>query len=96
VTKQQKILNAAFEVFLRCGHRRARIDDIAGHAGMSRPALDLTFPNNEAVLARAYDEILRDIEAGLPAHASPQARLPGAHHEARLGEPTSSHHDAQG
>jgi len=77
--KRQKIVNAAFEVFMRYGYRRATMEDIARHAGMSRPALYLTFPNKEAilraVLAVGYDEILRGIEAGLPAHASLSAQL---------------------
>lgn len=77
--KQQKIVKAALEVFMRYGYRRATMGDIAGHAGMSRPALYLSFPNKEAilraVLAKGYDEILRNIEGGLPAHASLSAQL---------------------
>ncbi len=77
--KRRRILRAATDVFMRYGYRRATMDDIARHVGMSRPALYLTFPGKEAifrdVVEMGLDELLRDIEAGLPAHGSLTAQL---------------------
>jgi AcrR family transcriptional regulator len=77
--KERRILTAAFDVFLRYGYRRATMDDIARATAMSRPALYLVFPSKEAifreVVETGLDEMLRDIEAGLGAHASLEGRL---------------------
>lgn len=77
--KRRKVLQAGFEVFIRYGYRRATMDDIARSAGMSRPALYLVFPSKEAifreVVEMAYGELFRDIEAGLAAQGSVEARL---------------------
>jgi AcrR family transcriptional regulator len=55
------------------------MDDIARHVGMSRPALYLTFPGKEAifrdVVDRGLNEMLREIEAGLPAMKLLEAQL---------------------
>ena len=67
--RRQKIIDAAFEVFLRYGYRRTTMDDIAALVGLSRPTLYLTFPNKEAVfravVEAGHERILGEIEAGL-------------------------------
>jgi AcrR family transcriptional regulator len=77
--KRQKILRAAFDVFLRYGYRRVTMDDIAQQAGMSRPALYLTFPNKEAIFRDVVDMghlgVFRDIESGLAQADSLAAKL---------------------
>jgi len=77
--KRQRILRAAMEVFMAYGYRRTTMDDIARRVDMSRPALYLKFPGKEAifrdVVDMGYDEMLRDIEAGLPALNSLAAQL---------------------
>ncbi len=77
--KQQRVLRGALEVFLRYGYRRTTMEDLARHVGMSRPALYLSFPGKEAILravvAMTSDEVLSEIEAGLPAQPSLAARL---------------------
>jgi AcrR family transcriptional regulator len=69
--KRQRVREAALGVFLRFGYRKVTMDDIARGAGMSRPALYLVFPNKEAVFREVVkvglDQLLDDIERGLPA-----------------------------
>lgn len=77
--KRERILRAALKVFMSYGYRRTTMDDIARHVGMSRPALYLTFPGKEAIFRDVVDkglnEMLREIEAGLPALKSLEAQL---------------------
>lgn len=77
--KRQRVLQAAFGVFIRYGYRRATMEDIARDAGVSRPALYLVFPSKEAifreVVETGLEALLRDIEAGLGAQTSLEGRL---------------------
>lgn len=77
--RRGRIRRAALDVFLRYGYRRTTMGDIAREVGVSRPALYLAFPGKEAVFREVVevglDEILRDIEAGLDAHAALTDRL---------------------
>jgi AcrR family transcriptional regulator len=77
--RRQRILNAALAVFMRYGYRRATMDDIAREVGISRPALYLSFSGKEdllrAVVEVGQDDMLREIQAGLSAHASLEAQL---------------------
>ncbi len=72
--RRQKIIEAAFETFLRYGFRRTTMDDIAQQVGLSRPTLYLTFPNKEAifraVVETGQDRMLTEISAGLPGQGS--------------------------
>jgi AcrR family transcriptional regulator len=72
--RRQEIVDAAFEVFMRYGYRRATMQDIATRVGLSRPTLYLTFPNKEAILRAVVEvgleRIHADIAAGLPAQQS--------------------------
>lgn len=47
--KQSDILAAALQAFAAQGYRRTSMDDIARHAGMSRPALYLHYRNKEDI-----------------------------------------------
>lgn len=64
---------------MRYGYRRTAMDDIARHVGVSRPSLYLTFPSKEAifrdVVAMGHDELLHNIEAGLPAQRALSEKL---------------------
>ena len=77
--RRQRILGTALEVFIRYGYRRATMGDIAREVGMSRPALYLVFPSKEALCREAaemaLDASLGEIEAGLAAQSSLEARL---------------------
>jgi AcrR family transcriptional regulator len=68
--KRQRVRETALGVFLRFGYRKVTMEDIARGAGMSRPALYLVFPNKEAVFREVVraglDQLLDDIERGLP------------------------------
>ena len=65
IEKEEHILDAAREVFLRYGYSRTTMADVAKAAGMSRPALYLLFPGKEhvysAVIHRINDEAFQDI-----------------------------------
>jgi len=66
--KQQRIVDAAFEVFSRYGVKRATMNDIAEAAGVARQTLYNVFQNKDDIL-RATIELLADrtiagIEAG--------------------------------
>lgn len=67
--KRDQVLDAALDVFLRYGFKKATMGDIADKAAMSRPSLYLVFPNKEdifrGVIARKMEEFWRDTEAKL-------------------------------
>ncbi|MEC5128723.1 TetR/AcrR family transcriptional regulator [Verrucomicrobiales bacterium BCK34] len=67
--KQNQILTAALEVFLRYGFKKATMGDIADKAGMSRPSVYLVFPNKEdifrGVISRKVEEFSRDTKEKL-------------------------------
>ena len=64
-----RVLDAALEVFLKYGYRRATMADIARCAGVSRPTLYVRYPNKQAafrgVVVRGTAELLREVEAVL-------------------------------
>ena len=69
VVKNDKVVQAAQEVFLRYGFKRVTMADIAEAADMSRPALYLVFPSKEeiftAVVSRVFAAMLDEIRQGL-------------------------------
>ncbi len=69
-SRQERVLAAATDVFLRYGFARTTMGDIAKEAGISRPALYLVFPGKEevfaAVIHRMSDDSLAGIRAVLP------------------------------
>lgn len=69
----ERVRVAATRVFARFGYRRTTMGEIAGEAGMSRPALYLLYPNKEAVFRDLAEAMLAE---GLAAAAA--AWAPGA------------------
>ncbi|WP_428487736.1 TetR/AcrR family transcriptional regulator [Rhodopila sp.] len=70
VSREERVLEAATEVFLRYGFARTTMGDIAERVGISRPALYLVFAGKEevfaAVIQRMNDDQLAGIRAVLP------------------------------
>ncbi|MDP0492129.1 MAG: helix-turn-helix domain-containing protein [Verrucomicrobiota bacterium JB023] len=77
--KESQILDAALEVFLRYGFKKATMGDIAKKAGMSRPSLYLVFSNKEdifrAAITRKEEEFCEDTERKLQQQSGLQERL---------------------
>lgn len=67
--KKSKVLDAALQVFLRYGFKKATMGDIAEKAGISRPAVYLVFPGKEeifrAVIVRKVEDFCRESEKKL-------------------------------
>jgi AcrR family transcriptional regulator len=55
--KEDQILYAAEQVFVRYGFARTTMGDIAKAAGMSRPALYLQFQDKEAIFSRVIERM---------------------------------------
>lgn len=58
--RKDRIIEAATDVFLRYGHARTTMGDIAEKAGISRPALYLVFPGKEDIFAAVIERLIRD------------------------------------
>ncbi len=58
--KRDRIIAAATEVFLRYGHARTTMGDVAEEAGISRPALYLVFPRKEDIFAAVIERLIGD------------------------------------
>jgi AcrR family transcriptional regulator len=59
-SRRDRILAAATEVFLRYGHARTTMNDVASEAGISRPALYLVFQRKEDIFAAVIDRLIED------------------------------------
>lgn len=70
--KEEKVLTAAREVFMRYGFKRATMSDLADAAQMSRPALYLIFSSKEevfrALVTQIFTELLREVREGVSQH----------------------------
>jgi len=53
--KNERVLSAAEDIFVRYGFARTTMGDIAKAAGISRPALYLMFPDKEAIFTRVIE-----------------------------------------
>jgi TetR/AcrR family transcriptional regulator of autoinduction and epiphytic fitness len=77
--KKLKILAAALEVFFKYGFRCANMQDIAGSAGISRPALYMYFKSKEdvftAALVQYAHEIIEEINNGLEAQKTARDKI---------------------
>ncbi|NTE48077.1 TetR/AcrR family transcriptional regulator [Rhizobium pusense] len=70
LSRNEKVVLAAEDVFVRYGFARTTMGDIARAAGISRPALYLLFPDKETIFARVIEmmdarsltKIERDVE----------------------------------
>lgn len=65
--RRNQILDAAMQVFARLGFHKARMDDVAREAGVSKGLLYWYYKNKDALIAAILDRIfsweLRDLEA---------------------------------
>jgi AcrR family transcriptional regulator len=79
LAKQQKILRAARDTFLRYGYKRASMADIASASGISRPALYLEFNSKEDVFCAVFDdwadETLAQIARDIAPLETPQQKV---------------------
>lgn len=77
--KQCKILDAAQEVFLRYGFKKATMGDIARGAGMSRPSVYLVYCNKEeilrAVITRKIDHSFQEAQENASQCSGMEARM---------------------
>lgn len=68
-SKEEHVLSAAREVFMRYGFKRTTMSDLAEAARMSRPALYLLFSSKEevfqAVMTRTFTEFLGEVREGV-------------------------------
>jgi len=78
-TRSAGIVEAATGVFLRYGFSRTTMGDIAGAAGISRPALYLVFPSKDDVFAAVVRHIdakwHAELTLGLDDQPSAEARI---------------------
>lgn len=77
--KEERVLAAAREVFMRYGFKRTTMSDLAEAAHMSRPALYLIYPSKEDVfrllMAQVFNEFLCEIRDGLKNYESVADKL---------------------
>jgi AcrR family transcriptional regulator len=77
--KEERILDAAFDLFYRHGYRKVSMSDIAEASQMSRPTLYATFANKESIFAalvlRARDRCEAETAQRLPAARGLAAQL---------------------
>lgn len=74
--KQSDILAAALQAFAAQGYRRTSMDDIARHAGMSRPALYLHYRNKEDIFRSLVDQFFAQALHGMEAALSTPGQSP--------------------
>jgi len=73
--RKAQILEAATEVFIRAGFHKARMDDIAKQAGLSKGALYWYFDSKDAIIqaildrmfGREYEQLAAFVEVDIPA-----------------------------
>ena len=79
--KQIKILDAALEVFLRYGFKKATMGDIATKAEMSRPSVYLEFSNKEdvfrAVIVRKMEMFFAEAQEKIAHSSGMEAKIAG-------------------
>ncbi|HKF39195.1 MAG TPA: TetR/AcrR family transcriptional regulator [Ktedonobacteraceae bacterium] len=80
--KEEKVLTAAREVFMRYGFKRTTMSDLADAAQMSRPALYLIFSSKEdvfrALVTQIFTDLLREVREGVSKHDEVADQLTGA------------------
>lgn len=71
-SKEEHVLAAAREVFMRHGFKRTTMSDLAEAAQMSRPALYLIFSSKEevfrALVTQIFTELLREVREAVSKH----------------------------
>ncbi len=82
VTKRDKVLTAARDIFLRYGYKRVTMNDIAEAASISRPALYLVFESKEEIFKSVYEhfvkETLIEVESKISQLKIPEEKLRAA------------------
>lgn len=82
VSRREKILDAALQVFSRRGYRDTAVDDIASEAETSKGGVYFHFPNKQAIFLSLLDHtarLLRDrAEAAMETETDPLARVDAA------------------
>ena len=77
--KEEKVLTAARDIFMRYGFKRTTMSDLADAAHMSRPALYLLYSSKEDVfrslVAQVFSELLGEIREGLGKYESIDDKL---------------------
>jgi AcrR family transcriptional regulator len=75
--RPQELLEAALRVFAERGYRRARIDDVAQAAGVTKGAVYHYFDTKEALLCRAiehyHEQLFGELETALRGTTGPTA-----------------------
>ncbi len=70
--KEEQVLTAARDVFMRYGYKRTTMSDLANAVQMSRPALYLIFSSKEevfrALITQIFTELLREVREGVSKH----------------------------
>ena len=78
-TKEEKVLTAARDVFMRYGFKRTTMSDLADAAQMSRPALYLLFSSKEEIfrslMTQIFNELLDEVREGLSKHERAAEKL---------------------
>jgi TetR/AcrR family transcriptional regulator of autoinduction and epiphytic fitness len=71
-SKEEQVLTAARDIFMRYGYKRTTMSDLANAAQMSRPALYLIFSSKEevfqALVTQIFNELLREVREGVSKH----------------------------
>lgn len=82
VTRRQRILDAALEVFSRTGYKDTAVDEIASEAETSKGGVYFHFPNKQAIFLALLDQMARLLqgraEAAMAAEADPISKLDAA------------------
>ena len=77
--RERKILDAATQVFLRYGVKRASMGDIASEAGVARQTLYNSYSNKDDILRGSIRmfgiDAMAAIEAGLPSATTPAEKV---------------------
>jgi AcrR family transcriptional regulator len=72
ITKRDKVLRAARDVFVRYGFKRVTMGDIAEAASISRPALYLLFESKEEIFKCVYEHFVKETLAEIESKIAPQ------------------------
>ena len=79
--RQEEILKAALDVFSEHGFAAARLDDVAGRAGVAKGTLYLYFPDKETL----FERMLQSVAAPVLAHLARLAEAEDVPPEAAIG-----------
>jgi AcrR family transcriptional regulator len=70
--REEQVLTAARDIFMRYGFKRTTMSDLADAAQMSRPALYLIFSSKEdvfrALMTQIFSELLDEVREGVSQH----------------------------